>query len=63
MDQVFIRDLLARGILGVYDWESREPRPVLINLTLFTDLHKAGESDAIADCVDYAAAAHKVQST
>jgi FolB domain-containing protein len=60
MDQVFIRDLIARGIIGVNDWEREKPQEVLINIALFTDLHKAGSSDNIRDSVNYRTVAKKV---
>ena len=53
MDQVFITDLEARGILGINDWEREKPQEILINLTLFTDLSKVGLSDDIRDGVNY----------
>jgi len=60
MDQVLITDLVARGIIGVDDWERETPQEMLINLVLFTNLHHAGESDDIHDCVDYRAVAEKI---
>ena len=60
MDQVFIVDLVARGIIGVNDWERATPQEMVINIVLFTDLHKAGESDDVNDSVDYSAVAKKV---
>ena len=60
MDQVFIRDLAARGIIGVNDWEREKPQEILINIVLFTDLHKAGNSDNIQDSVNYRTVAKKV---
>ena len=60
MDQVFITDLVARGIIGIRDWEREKPQEMLINLVLFTDLHKAGESDDIQDCLDYSTIAKKI---
>jgi FolB domain-containing protein len=60
MDQVFIRDLIARGIIGVNDWEREKPQEILINIALFTDLHKAGSSDNIRDSVNYRTVAKKV---
>ena len=60
MDQVFIRDLIARGIIGVNDWEREKPQEILINIALFTDLHKAGSSDNIGDSVNYRTVAKKV---
>jgi FolB domain-containing protein len=53
MDQVFITDLTARGIIGLNDWEREKPQEILINFVLFTDLRKAGESDDIRDSVNY----------
>ncbi len=62
MDQVFIRDLVARGIIGVNDWEREKPQEILINITMFADLTKAGASDDIKDCVNYRTVAKKVQA-
>jgi len=53
MDKVIIKNLLARGIIGVNDWERKRAQNILINLTLYTDTRHAGETDDIADCVDY----------
>jgi FolB domain-containing protein len=60
MDQIFIVDLVARGIIGINDWERDKPQEMLINIILFTDLHKAGESDDVHDSVDYRSVAKKV---
>ena len=60
MDQVFITDLVARGIIGIDDWEREKPQEILINIDMFADLHKAGISDDINDCVNYRTVAKKV---
>ncbi len=60
MDQVFITDLVARGILGINDWEREKPQEILINIVLFADLKKAGKSDDLKDCIDYRTVAKKV---
>ena len=62
MDQVFIKDLIARGIIGVNDWEREQPQEILINIVLFTDLHQAGQSDDLHDSVDYRSVAKKVRA-
>ncbi len=59
LDQIFIKDLVARGVIGVYDWEREKPQEILINIVLFVDLHKAGESDDIEDSVSYRTVAEK----
>lgn len=60
MDKTFIKDLLVRGIIGVNDWERNKPQDILINVTVFSDTSRAGETDDIADCVDYSALTKKV---
>jgi FolB domain-containing protein len=52
-DRIEIKDLLLRGIIGVNDWEREKPQDILINLTLFADLSRAGETDDLADSVNY----------
>ncbi len=52
-DRILIKDLLLRGIIGVNDWEREKRQDILINVTLFGDLRPAGESDEIADAVNY----------
>ena len=61
MDKVVIRDLLARGIIGINTWEREQPQDILINITVETDTRKAAETDDIADCVDYRALAKRVR--
>ena len=60
MDQVFITDLIARGIIGINEWEREKPQEISINIVLFADLHKAGSSDNIQDSVNYRTVAKKV---
>ena len=62
MDRIFIKDLRARGIIGVNDWEREKAQEILINVTVFTDTRRAGETDRIEDSVDYRALAKKVQA-
>jgi FolB domain-containing protein len=60
MDKVIIKDLLARGIIGVNDWERKRAQDILINLTLFTDAKRAGETDNLEDCVNYSTMSKKI---
>ena len=52
-DKIIIKDLLLRGIIGLNDWEREKPQDILINLTLFTDMRAAGESDNPDDILNY----------
>ncbi len=60
MDKVIIKDLLARGIIGVNDWEREQPQDILINIVVTTDTHRAAQTDDIADCVNYRTLAKQV---
>lgn len=53
MDKVFIKDLRISSIIGIYEHERHTPQEMVINATMLTDIHKAAETDEIADCVDY----------
>ncbi|MBW8011180.1 MAG: dihydroneopterin aldolase [Chloroflexi bacterium] len=61
-DRVLISDLLVRGIIGINDWERKNKQDILINIVIFTDLRKAGESDDITDSVNYRTISKKVIS-
>lgn len=60
MDQVFINDLLVRGVIGISDRERSQPQDILINIVMFTDTSKAAETDAIDDAVNYRTVTKKV---
>jgi FolB domain-containing protein len=59
MDQILIKDLVARGIIGINEWEREKTQEIRINIILYTDLKKAGESDDLQDSVDYRSIAKK----
>lgn len=52
-DQIHIKDLLLRGIIGINDWEREKEQDILINITLIGDLKPAGKSDDIEDTMNY----------
>ncbi len=52
-DQIHIKDLQLRTIIGINDEERRERQDVLINLVLFTDARAAGQTDDIQQAVNY----------
>ncbi|MBN1230680.1 MAG: dihydroneopterin aldolase [Anaerolineales bacterium] len=60
MDKVIIKDLVARGIIGINDWERKNKQEILINIVLYADLRNAELSDSIDDCVNYRTVAKKV---
>ena len=60
MDQVFINDIHARGIIGIRDWEREKPQDILINIILFTAPRQPDAPDKIEECVDYSLLTKKV---
>jgi FolB domain-containing protein len=60
MDQIFIKDLLVRGIIGISERERAQPQDILINITLFADTKPGARSDNIDDCVNYRTVTKKV---
>jgi FolB domain-containing protein len=60
MDRIRISDLLVRCILGINEKERHEKQDVVINLTIHSDVSKAGKSDSIEDTVDYRALKKRV---
>lgn len=53
MDKIFIKDILARGIIGVNESERNQPQDILINLIIESDVSHASMSDQIDDTVNY----------
>lgn len=60
--RVFIKDLVVRGIIGVNAWERERPQEFVINIDLDADLTRPGQTDDIADCVDYQQVADRVSA-
>jgi FolB domain-containing protein len=60
MDEVIIKDLLVRGVIGITESERARPQDILINVVLFTDIARAAQTDDIADCVDYSKIAKRL---
>ncbi len=52
-DQIQIKDLLLRTIIGINEEERRNRQDVLINIVLHADTRAAGASDDIRDAVNY----------
>lgn len=53
LDQIHIRDLLLRCIVGTNPEERVNKQDILINLTLYADLRQAGQSDELEHTIDY----------
>jgi D-erythro-7,8-dihydroneopterin triphosphate epimerase len=53
LDQIQIRDLKTKCIIGINEDERKTKQEIIINLDLFVNFSKACNSDAIEDTVNY----------
>ena len=53
LDKIYITDLLVRCIIGLNDWERTQQQDVLINIILYADLSRPGQTDRIEDSINY----------
>jgi FolB domain-containing protein len=62
MDRIIISDLGLRCIIGINPEERREKQDVVINLSIYADFRKAGNSDKFEDTIDYKAIKKRIVS-
>jgi len=62
MDKVIITNLRVHGIIGIHQHERETPQEILINATVYTDTHRAAQTDDIEDCVNYSTLARKLKA-
>ncbi|MGQ9860985.1 MAG: dihydroneopterin aldolase [Thiobacillaceae bacterium] len=63
MDILFLRDFRLDLIIGLYEWERKAPQPVLIDLEIGLNDHKAGHSDDVRDTIDYGRVAERIRQS
>ena len=54
-DQIEVRGIRALGIIGVCREEQERPQPFEIDFDVETDVSAAGQTDDLADTIDYGA--------
>ena len=52
-DFVKIKGLKVNAVIGVFDWERAIEQPLLIDVSIATDISEAGKSDDINDAINY----------
>lgn len=60
MDVIYIRNLRADCIIGVFEWERRVRQTVTLDLDLAADIAGAARTDRLEDTVDYKAIAKRL---
>ena len=54
-DFIKIKGLEVNAVIGVFDWERAIEQPLIIDVTMATDISQAAKSDDIKDAVNYKA--------
>lgn len=52
-DFVKIKGLKVNAVIGVFDWERAIEQPLLIDVSMATDISEVGKSDDINDAINY----------
>ncbi len=60
MDRIFLRELKAEAIIGIFDWEREIKQTISIDLEMPADIAKAAKTDRIEDTLNYKAVAKRV---
>lgn len=61
MDRIFIKNLRAHGILGIYPHERITPQSIRISMEIFVNTRKAAATDDLTYSVSYSDLAQKVK--
>ena len=60
MDNIFIKNLLVQGIIGINDWERENLQDILINIDISADTRLAAKNDDVEASVNYRTISKKI---
>ena len=52
-DRILVKNLKAKTIIGVHDWEKEKPRDIILNLSLGFNIKLASQTDSLVHTIDY----------
>lgn len=61
MDTIFVHELKAEILIGVYEWERRMPQTLQVDLEIALPHSRACVSDDFADALDYAQVVERIR--
>lgn len=61
MDIVYIKDLRADTVIGIYEWERRDRQSVTLDIEVGTDVARAATGDRIEDTINYRAVSDRIR--
>lgn len=59
-DIVYINELEAETVIGIYDWERKIRQKVVLDLEMQSDIYKGSVTDNIEDALDYKAVSKRL---
>jgi dihydroneopterin aldolase len=62
MDIIFLGNLEADAVIGIYDWERETYQTIVLDIEMAFDIKKAAETDDIQHTLDYKAVSDRVVS-
>ncbi len=62
MDIIFLGNLEASAILGIYDWERETKQTIILDIEMAFDIKKAAETDDIQHTLDYKSVSERIVS-
>jgi dihydroneopterin aldolase len=63
MDIVFLEEIKLDIVIGIYEWERKVPQTIRIDIDIGLPHNRAGETDSIADTIDYGAVMARIRQT
>jgi dihydroneopterin aldolase len=61
MDKIKLSELTVDTIIGIWEWEKRNPQKVVFDIEMSTDISQAAKSDSIKDALDYKAISTRIK--
>ncbi len=61
MDIIFITDLRADAIIGIYDWERNKKQTISVDIEMSTDVSKSAATDRIESALNYKAISKRIE--
>jgi 7,8-dihydroneopterin aldolase/epimerase/oxygenase len=63
MDIVFLQELRLQTQIGVYEWERKVAQTIQLDLEIGLPDSRAGQTDDVADTIDYAKVVARIKET
>ncbi len=63
MDIVFLEEIKLDIVIGIYEWERKVPQTIRLDIDIGLPHSRAGETDSIADTIDYGEVMARIRQT